>query len=73
MIEFAPELSNLPKVYLLVTGINKFECVDKPEKATADAKEAMDVTWKQFEGAELEQAPKKTQQHEPGWIISRET
>ena len=63
----------MPKVYLLVTGINKFECVAKPEKPTADVKEAMDVTWKQFEGAELEQAPKKTQQHEPGWIISRET
>ena len=63
----------MPKVYLLATGINKFEWVDKPEKATADAKEAMDVTWKQFECAELEQAPKKTEQHEPGWIISRET
>jgi hypothetical protein len=72
VIEFAPELSDMPKVYLLATGINKFEWVDKPEKATADAKEAIDVTWKQFEGAELEQAPKKTQQHEPGWIISRE-
>jgi len=66
-------MSNMPKVYLLATGINKFECVDRPEKATAVAKEAMDVTWKQFRGAELEQAPKKTQQHEPGWIISRET
>ena len=63
----------MPKVYLLATGINKFECVDKPEKATADAKEAMDVTWKQFRGATLEQAPKKTEQHEPDWIISRET
>jgi len=73
VVEFAPELSDMPKVYLLATGINKFECVDKREKATADAKEAMDVTWKQSECAELEQAPKKTQQHEPGWIISRET
>ena len=63
----------MPKVYLLATGINKFEWVDKPETASADAKEAMDVTWKQFEGAELEQAPKKTQQREPGWIISKET
>ena len=63
----------MPKVYLLATGINKFECVDKREKATADAKEAVDMTWKQFECAELEQAPKKTQQHEPGWIISMET
>ena len=60
----------MPKVYLLATGINKFEGVDNPEKTTADAKEAMDVTWKQFESAELEQAPKKTEQHEPGWIIS---
>jgi hypothetical protein len=58
---------------LLATGINKFEWVAKPEKATADAKEAMDVTWKQFEGAALEQAPKKTEQRESGWIISRET
>lgn len=63
----------MPNVYLLATGINKFEWVAEPEKATADAKEAMEVTWKQFECAELEQAPKKTQQHEPGWIISRET
>jgi len=63
----------MPKVYLLATGINKFECVDKPEKATADATEAMELTWKQFRGAALEQAPKKTEQHEPGWIISRET
>jgi hypothetical protein len=46
VIEFAPELSDMPKVYLLATGINKFECVDKPGKATADAREAMDVTWK---------------------------
>ena len=63
----------MPKVYLLATGINKFEWVDKPEKATAVANGALGVTWKQFEGAELEQAPKKTQQHEPDWIISRET
>ena len=49
----------MPKVYLLATGINKFECVDKPQEATADAKEAMDLTWKQFECAELEQAPKR--------------
>ncbi len=63
----------MPKVYLLATGINKCECVDKPEKATADAKEAMEVTWKQFRGAALEQAPKKAEQHEPDWIISRET
>jgi len=27
-----PEMSNLPKVYLLAHGINKFEWVDKPEK-----------------------------------------
>ena len=63
----------MPKVYLHATGINKFECVDKPEKATADAKEAMEVTWKQFEGAALEQAPKKAEKREPGWIISMET
>jgi len=63
----------MPNVYLLATGINKFEWVAEPEKATAGAKEAMEVTWKQFECAELEQAPKKTEQHEPGWIISMET
>jgi hypothetical protein len=51
-------MSNLPKLCLLATGVNKFECVDKPEKATADAKEAIDVTWKQFRGAALGQAPK---------------
>jgi hypothetical protein len=62
----------MSKVYLLVTGINKFEWVDKPEKATADAKEATEVTLKKFKGAELEQAPRKTQQIEPGWIISKE-
>jgi hypothetical protein len=32
----------------------------------------MEVTLKQFKGAKLEQARKKTQQHEPGWIISSE-
>ena len=73
MIEFAPEMSNLPKVYLIATGINKFEWVDKPEKATAVADGALGVTWKQSECAELAQAPKKTEQHEPGWIISMET
>jgi len=59
-------------VYLHATDINKFEWVDKPENATADAKESMEVTLKQFKGAELERAPKKTPQHEPGWIISKE-
>jgi hypothetical protein len=46
VIEFAPEMSNMPKVYLLATGANKFEWVDKLEKATAVAKEAVDMTWK---------------------------
>jgi len=39
-------MSNMPKVYLLATGINKSEWVDKPEKATADAKGALSLTWK---------------------------
>jgi hypothetical protein len=39
-------MSNMPEVYLLATGINKFEWVDKPEKATADAKGALSLTWK---------------------------
>lgn len=62
----------MPKVYLRATGINRFEWVDNPENATADAKEAMEVTLKQFKDAELVQAPKKTLEHQPGWIISRE-
>jgi hypothetical protein len=39
-------MSNLPKVYLLATGANIFEWVDEPEKATAVAKEAVDMAWK---------------------------
>jgi hypothetical protein len=62
----------MSNVYLHATGINTFEWVDKPENATSDAKESMEVTLKQFQGAKLERAPKKTQQHEPDWIISRE-
>lgn len=62
----------MSKVYLRATGINKFEWVDESGNATADAKESMEVTLQQFKGAELEQAPKRTPQHEPGWIISRE-
>jgi hypothetical protein len=62
----------MSKVYLHATDINKFEWVDKPENATSDAKESMEVTLKQFKGAELERAPKKTPQHEPGWIISKD-
>jgi hypothetical protein len=42
----------MSKVYLHATGIKTFEWVDKPENATADAKESMDVTLKQFKNAE---------------------
>ena len=62
----------MSKVYLHATDINKFEWVDKPEKATVDAKESMEVTLKQLKGAELEQTPRKTEENEPGWIISSE-
>lgn len=61
----------MSKVYLRARG-DKFEWVDKLENATVDAKESMDVTLKQLKGAKLEQAPKKTLEHEPGWIISTE-
>ena len=60
----------MAKLYLKATGINKFEWVDKPEKANKDAKEAMEVTLKQFQSAKLEQAPRQSQQIEPGWVIS---
>jgi len=61
----------MAKVYLKATGINKFEWVDKPEQATADTnKESMEVTLKQLQDAELVKAPQKSQQFEPGWIIS---
>jgi len=63
---------NMAKVYLRATGINKFEWISNPERATADTRESMEVTLKQLKGAELEQAQRKTQQAEPGWIISRE-
>ena len=59
----------MPKLYLKATGIDKFEWVDKPEKASTDSKESMEVTLKQFQGARLEQAPRKSQV-EPGWVIS---
>jgi hypothetical protein len=62
----------MSKVYLHATDINKFEWVNKPENATADAKESMEVTLKQLQGAKLERAPKKTPEHEPDWIISTE-
>jgi hypothetical protein len=62
----------MSKIYLLATGTKEFQWVDKPENATVDAKESMEVTLKQFKGAKLEQSRKKTQQHEPGWIISSE-
>lgn len=62
----------MPKVYLRATGPKTSEWVDKPEDATADAKESTEVTLNQFKGAQLERAPKKTPQHEPGWIISKE-
>jgi len=68
----APQILDLDKVYLRAIGINKFELVDKPGKATVGEKEAMEVTLKQFKGAELEQAPRKVQQIDPGWIISME-
>ncbi len=60
----------MSKVYLHATGIDKFEWVDKPENATALAKESMEVTLKQFQNAKLERAAKKTPEHEPDWIIS---
>jgi hypothetical protein len=60
----------MPKLYLKATGIDKFEWVDTPEKASADAKESMEVTVKKFQGAKLEPAPRRSQQIEPGWIIS---
>jgi hypothetical protein len=62
----------MSKVYLKATGINKIEWVDTPEQATADAEESMKVTLQQFKEAELVQAPRKTRQIEPGWIISKE-
>jgi hypothetical protein len=60
----------MDKVYLRATGDDTFKWVDKPSKATADYKGAMQVTLKQFRRAKLERAPKKSLQHEPGWIIS---
>jgi hypothetical protein len=60
----------MPKLYLKATGINRFEWVDKPEKATTDARKSMEVTVKQFQSAKLEQAPRRSQQMEPDWIIS---
>lgn len=62
----------MSKVYLHATAINKFEWVDKPEKATALDEESMAVTLKQLQGAKLEQALKQTLEHEPGWTISSE-
>jgi hypothetical protein len=55
------------------TGPRTLEWVDKPEDATADVEESREVILKQFKGAQLERASKKTPQHEPGWIISKET
>jgi hypothetical protein len=60
----------MPRLYLKATGINKFEWVGKPEKASTDAKDSMEVTLKQFQSAKLEQAPRKSQESEPGWLIS---
>ena len=60
----------MPKRYLKATSIDKFEWVAKPQDATADAKESMEVTLQQFQSAELLQAPRKSPQVEPGWIIS---
>ena len=62
----------MSKIYLLATGTNEFQWVDKPENATVDAKESMEVTLKQLQGAKLERAPKKYDGHESGWIISSE-
>jgi hypothetical protein len=62
----------MSKVYLNAIGTNTFEWVDKLEKAIPQAKEAVEVTLKQLRGTELEQAPRKTEIVEPGWIISRE-
>ncbi len=62
----------MARVYLRATGINKVEWISNPERATVDAKESMEVTLKQLKGAELEQAPRKTQEAEPGWVISKE-
>src|SRR6266478_4481406 len=62
----------MAKAYLRATGINKFEWISNPERATADAKESMEVTLQQLKDAELERAPRKTQEAEPGWIISKE-
>ncbi len=60
----------MPKLYLKATGINKFEWVGKPEKASKDNKGAMEVTLKQLQGAKLEEAPRQPRQVEPDWIIS---
>lgn len=60
----------MTKVYLRATGINTFEWVEKPEDATSDAKEAVESTLSRLNGAIIEPAPKKTLDHEPGWIIS---
>jgi hypothetical protein len=62
----------MSKVYLLATGTKEFEWVDEPGNATVDAKESMEVTLKQLQGAKLECATKKNDVHEPRWIISSE-
>ncbi len=43
----------MPKRYLKATGIDKFAWVTKPQDATADTKESMEVTLQQFQGAKL--------------------
>jgi hypothetical protein len=60
----------MSKVYLRAVGINKFQWVKNPQLATADANQAMAVTLKKFKRARLEQAPRKSQHVEPGWVIT---
>jgi hypothetical protein len=61
----------MAKVYLRATGVDTFKWVDKPNKATADPeKKAVQVTLKRLKRAKLEQAPRKSTQVEPGWLIS---
>jgi hypothetical protein len=56
----------------MLPGPNSFEWVDSPDKVThpEPSKQAAEVTLKRLKGAKLEQAPRKSQQSDPGWIIS---
>jgi hypothetical protein len=60
----------MPKVYLRATGVNGFQWLKNPSKATADYKKATEATLKQLRTSKLIEVPQPRLMRSK-WLISR--